>query len=169
MSDFKVPQGATHFVSETDDFRAHFIQVDDAGNVLAELVPSVHYIGWDFDIDPYPMLTDSIPVSAYKELTTLRQQNSALLKDRNDAVSLMSKSWQCNHEKFDDLLTRYVAMAVGQIEMLEKQNAELVEALELCRVFVDSQFEQKISSHNPVYVGRKIANVLSKIKGDKDA
>ena len=76
MSDFKVPEGATHFVNETDDFRAHFIQVDDAANVLAEFVPSVNYIGWDFDIEPYPMLADSIPVSAYKELTTLRQQNA---------------------------------------------------------------------------------------------
>lgn len=76
MSDFKVPEGATHFVDETDDFRAHFIQVDEAANVLAEFVPSVNYIGWDFDIEPYPMLADSIPVSAYKELTTLRQQNA---------------------------------------------------------------------------------------------
>lgn len=99
MSDFKVPEGATHFVNETDDFRAHFIQVDDATNVLAEFVPSVNYIGWDFDIEPYPMLADSIPVSAYKELTTLRQQNAevrdkltTITKQRDELVALLDSA-----------------------------------------------------------------------------
>jgi hypothetical protein len=78
MSNFKTPQSATHFIEENDEYRAHFIQTDEVGSVFAEFVPSVNYIGWDFDIEPYPMPVNAIPVSACRELATLRQQNAEL-------------------------------------------------------------------------------------------
>lgn len=78
MSSFEIPKSATHFMYESDEYRAHFLQVDEAGNVFAEFVPSVNYIGWDFDIELYPLPVNAIPVSAYCEINRLVEENKRL-------------------------------------------------------------------------------------------
>ena len=78
MSSFEIPKSATHFMYESDEYRAHFLQVDEAGNVFAVFVPSVNYIGWDFDIEPYPLPVNAIPVSAYCEINRLVEENKRL-------------------------------------------------------------------------------------------
>ena len=78
MSNFEIPKSVTHFMYESDEHRAHFLQVDETGNVFAEFVPSVNYIGWDFDIEPYPLPVNAIPVSAYCEINRLAEENKRL-------------------------------------------------------------------------------------------
>lgn len=78
MSSFEIPKSVTHFMYESDEHRAHFLQVDEVGNVFAEFVPSVNYIGWDFDIEPYPLPVNAIPVSAYCEINRLAEENKRL-------------------------------------------------------------------------------------------
>lgn len=57
----------------------------------------------------------------------------------------------------------------NKITNQEKVISELVDALKVCQQYVDSNFECKISTHNPAYIGRIIDTALSILKEQKDA
>lgn len=74
----QIPDGATHFVKGNDEERDHFIEVDEVGNVLRIYCPDYPCIGWDSDIDPFPMPIRAIPVSALQENEELRGRLKAM-------------------------------------------------------------------------------------------
>ena len=118
MIGFKIPESATHFVSESNEYRAHFLQVDEAGNVFAEFVPSVGYIGWDFDIEPYPISVDAIPVSAHREISRLIEENKRL----REVVVYLSRSKQYSEVDSHYRLDALVSLANRTLKELDGKN-----------------------------------------------
>ncbi len=59
-----------------------------------------------------------------EENATLHAEVEILKKDRNSAISLMSKSWQHNACDFPMLLTGFVEMANRQFKLLREINSD---------------------------------------------
>ncbi len=59
-----------------------------------------------------------------EENTTLHAEVGILRKDRDSAISLMSKSWQHNACDFPMLLTEFVEMANRQFKLLREINSD---------------------------------------------
>lgn len=108
--------------------------------------------------DLYELAVDMAECVDDEIINGLKQQRDALLQDRSNAISQMSKSWQWNEEKKDDLITRYVAMSNKQFAELDKLKQQRDDA-EAALAILEFKFDKLTDNKPKIPDGLMLSNL----------
>lgn len=120
----------------------------------------------DSDNDSFVGITeDGIEFNMFEWAFSLslnaKKEVESILSDRQDAISLMSKSWQHDSENQDDLMTRYVTMAENQFEKKREEIERIAFLAAKHAARADELYEALESTNQELYF---VINELNKYK-----